>query len=120
MDDDIGHFSAELLHSSGEAPEVYLRLAQAIRAVLPDDAPSAPGPFESQVTELLPVVRSLFAAALNGQADAGTAAEIAFRLHRFWAATNVAEGRVWLDRLLTGTSESRWTAYVAYAAGYLS
>ena len=43
-------------------------------------------------------VRSYLGAAIDGRADLGRGLEIAFRLHRFWAATNVAEGRFWLAR----------------------
>ena len=37
---------------------------------------------------------------LAGRADVGRCLELAFRLHRYFAATNVAEGRFWLGRLL--------------------
>jgi tetratricopeptide (TPR) repeat protein len=40
-------------------------------------------------------------------------------LHRYWAATNVAEGRYWLSRLLASGAETEWTPYATYAMGYL-
>jgi tetratricopeptide (TPR) repeat protein len=46
---------------------------------------------------------------------------VAFRLHRYWASTNVAEGRYWLDRLLgcRGDEGEEWAGYATYALGYL-
>jgi hypothetical protein len=46
--------------------------------------------------------------------------ELAFRLHRFWAGTGLAEGRYWLGRLLDDAPVGPWTAFAEFAAGYLS
>jgi tetratricopeptide (TPR) repeat protein len=46
--------------------------------------------------------------------------ELAFRLHRYWAATSVPEGRFWLGRLLEVAGDSAWRRYATYALGYLS
>jgi len=85
-----------------------------------DDARSAPAPFQDQVSAALGSLRSLFSAALDGRADGGTCLELAFRLHRYFATTNVAEGRFWLSRLLAANPGSRRTPYATYALGYLS
>ena len=49
---------------------------------------------------VLPAVRGLFAAALDGDGDLPTALRLASWLHRFWAARGLDEGRRWLQRLL--------------------
>ena len=64
-------------------------------------------------------VRALFTACLDGRLDRAVGLELAFRLHRYWAATAVAEGRFWLTRLLEGAPEDRWTALATFALGYL-
>ena len=88
--------------------------------MLPEDARAAPAPFQDQISDMLGSVRSLFGAALDGRADAGRCLELAFRLHRYFAATNVAEGRFWLGRLLAAEPAHKWTPYANYALGYLS
>ena len=68
-------------------------------------------------------VRSLLGAAIDGRADRDGGLEIAFRLHRFWAATNVAEGRFWLSRLLPAeptAAAGKWDGYATFALGYLT
>ena len=69
---------------------------------------------------MLASIRSLFAAALDGSADAGACLELAFRLHRYFAATDIAEGRFWLQRLLAADPDAAWSPYATYALGYLS
>ena len=122
QDDDLRRVAAERLAASGEAPATYRRLAATVRALLPDDPRSAPGPFAEQVTAVLDSVRSLLAAGVDGELDVGTALEIAFRLHRYWATTSISEGRFWLSRLLaSGDAEpGGWTPYARFALGYLS
>jgi predicted ATPase/DNA-binding SARP family transcriptional activator len=120
QDDDLHRYARELLVEAGEEGAAFVRLAGAISALLPADARSAPAPFQDQVSGALGSVRSLFGAALEGRADGGTCLELAFRLHRYFAATNVAEGRFWLSRLLATNPGSRWTSYATYALGYLS
>jgi tetratricopeptide (TPR) repeat protein len=62
----------------------------------------------------------MLSAAVEGRLPRERGLEIAFRLHRYWAATNVAEGRYWLSRLLTDAPDEGWTAHATYALGYLS
>jgi tetratricopeptide (TPR) repeat protein len=118
--DDVREFARGLLVASGEEPETFGLLAANLRAMLPEDARSAPAPFSAVITEALPSIRSLFGAALDGRASLGDAQEIAFRLHRYYAASSVSEGRFWLSRLLAGGQETPWTGLATFALGYLS
>ncbi|MEO7125936.1 MAG: BTAD domain-containing putative transcriptional regulator [Nakamurella sp.] len=119
QDDDLRRFATELLAENGEELEAFDRLAEALRALLPDDPREPPAAFQDAVTESLALVRSLLRAGLAGRADRDRCLELAFRLHRYWAATNVGEGRFWLGRLLAVGNQSPWTAYATYALGYL-
>ncbi len=120
QDDDLHRFARELLAKhEGERP-TFDRLADAVRASLPDDARATPAPFLDSVTDMLGSIRSLLGAAADRRADPDRCLELAFRLHRYWAATNVAEGRFWLARLLIDGPDSAWTPYATYALGYLS
>lgn len=120
QDDDLHRFARELLRTTGEESATYARLADAVQALLPDDARSSPLPYQDSVSAMLGALRSLFAAALDGRSDTERCLELAFRLHRYFAANNVAEGRFWLSRLLAGSPVGRWTPYATYALGYLS
>lgn len=120
QDDDLHQFAAQLLRDAGEEPAAYGRLADAVRSRLPDDARAAPGAFRDEITDVLASVRSLFGAALAGRADLDRCQELAFRLHRYFATTNVDEGRFWLSRLLQRGSSGPWAPYATYASGYLS
>ena len=119
QDDDVRRFAARLLAESGDEPDTLRRLATAIRGLLPEDPRVSPGPFAAAVTEVAGSLRALFTACLDGRLDRTFGLEIAFRLHRYWAATAVAEGRFWLARLLAGAAEGRWTALATFAHGYL-
>jgi predicted ATPase/DNA-binding SARP family transcriptional activator len=120
QDDDVHRFAGELLDESGESRATFGRLAHAIKAMLPEDARAAPATFEQQLTDVLDSVRSLMAASLSGHVNPDHGLELAFRLHRYWASTNVAEGRFWLARFLEEHADSSWARYAMYAAGYLS
>ncbi len=121
QDDDVRRFAREQLAESGEGDRTFDALAEAIRSMLPEDPRSPPASFEERITEVRGSVRSLLSAAVAGEVDREAGLEIAFRLHRYWASTNVAEGRFWLSRLLAGAdTEAEWTRYATYAAGYLS
>lgn len=125
QDDDLHRLARDLLDESGQARPAMERLATAVLAIVPGEPSVPPEPYLEPVGEVLPQVRSLLAAAIDGRLDAGTGLELGFRLHRYWAATNVAEGRFWLSRLLAGApSESgpvtSGSAHAAYALGYLS
>jgi predicted ATPase/DNA-binding SARP family transcriptional activator len=119
QDDDLHRFARELLVERGEESAAFDRLAEAVRAALPDDARVSPAGYREAITDMLGSVRSLFGAAMQGRTDRDRCLELAFRLHRYWAATNVAEGRYWLSRLLGDGAESEWTPYATYAMGYL-
>ena len=103
QDDDLHRFAGELLADYGEEQAAYQRLADAIRLRLPEDARAAPAPFRDDITAILGSVRSLFAAGLSGRAETDRCQELAFRLHRYFAATSLHEGRFWLDRLLAAS-----------------
>jgi len=126
--DDVRAYARELLLSSGEEPESFALLATALRGLLPDDARMPPAPFTATINEVLPSIRSLFGAALDGRASMADAQELAFRLHRYYAATSVSEGRFWLSRLLANADETsdrgaeatEWTGLATFALGYLS
>jgi predicted ATPase/DNA-binding SARP family transcriptional activator len=119
LDDDLRRFAGELLSEHGEERAAYDRLADAVRALLPEDAAEPPTPYRAAVSDMLASIRSLFRAAGTGRASIGRCLELAFRLHRYWAATNVAEGRYWLARLLAAEPDSAWSPYATYALGYL-
>ncbi len=92
---------------ASEARQMTERLAEVVLAIIPAEPSAPPEPYLEAIGEVLPQVRSLLAAAIDGRLDADTGLEMAFRLHRYWAATNVAEGRFWLSRLLASTRQSR-------------
>jgi predicted ATPase len=118
--DDVRDYARELLSKSGEEAGTFVLLAAALRAMLPEDARLSPAPFTAAVTEVLPSIRSLFGAALDGRASRADAQELAFRLHRYYAATSVSEGRFWLSRLLATGESTPWTGLATFALGYLS
>jgi tetratricopeptide (TPR) repeat protein len=109
----------ELINASGEAAETIARLADAVAAVLPAEAKEPPGPHLDAISEVIAAVRSVLGAAVDGVLAPGRGLDLAFRLHRYWAATNVAEGRFWLSRLLAGAPPGTGAAHATYALGYL-
>jgi len=122
QDDDLHRLARDLLEARDEAGPVTERLAVSVLALMPADPGAPPEPYLEPVGEVLPQVRSLLAAAIDGRLPIATGLELGFRLHRYWAATNVAEGRFWLSRLLAGGQDEAgdWLAHAAYALGYLS
>jgi DNA-binding SARP family transcriptional activator/predicted ATPase len=120
QDDDLHAFARELLAAAGEEPAALGRLADAVAAALPADPRSAPAPYLEPIGELLASVRLLLGAAIDGRLPLERGLEMGFRLHRYWAATDVTEGRFWLSRLLAGQPQMPWTGQATYAAGYLS
>jgi predicted ATPase/DNA-binding SARP family transcriptional activator len=119
QDDDIQRFAVAKM-TDAEQRLTYRRLFSAVRALLPEDAKAPPGPFTPAITEITASVRSLLAAAVDGRVDRDLGLELAFRLHRFWAGTNVSEGIFWFSRLLDGAVPSEWTGLANFAYGYLS
>jgi DNA-binding SARP family transcriptional activator/predicted ATPase len=122
QDDDLHRFARGQLVEAGEEADVLARLLDLFGSLLPDDPRSPPGPFVDAVTDLLPSLRGLLGAGVNDKADGTRCLELAFRLHRYWAATNVGEGCYWLARLIErqGREGDDWTAYATYALGYLN
>lgn len=122
QDDDLHRFARSYLATAGEERETYGRLADLVQSVLPEDPRSPPAPFADAVTVLLPSVRGLLGAGVTGVADRSRCLELAFRLHRYWASTNVGEGCFWLARLLDtrGPEGEQWAGYATYALGYLN
>jgi predicted ATPase/DNA-binding SARP family transcriptional activator len=119
QDDDLHRMARELTDESGEAAEAIARLADAVSAILPAEAKTPPGPYLNAIGEVIAAVRSVLGAATEGTFDPSRGLDIAFRLHRYWAATNVAEGRFWLSRLLANATPGPATAHATYALGYL-
>lgn len=120
QDDDLHRLARELLASGDEEGPAVGRLADAVSAIIPDDPKTAPAPYLDAIGEVLAAIRSLLGAAVDGRLARDRGLDLAFRLHRYWAMTSVAEGRFWLSRLLAGAPPSLRTAHGAYAAGYLS
>jgi predicted ATPase/DNA-binding SARP family transcriptional activator len=119
MDDDLRRTAARRLDEEGETAATFARLRDFVRGLLPDDPRAAPASYADDVTAVVDSLRSLLGAGL-GLVDRDGALEIAFRLHRYWAATSVAEGRFWLGRLLAAGGTTSWSPYAEYALGYLS
>ena len=120
QDDELHGFARELLAAAGEETAAVGQLADAVAAIVPADPRTSPAPYLDAIGEVLPAVRSLLGSATSGRLDRGRGLELCFRLHRYWAASNVAEGRFWLSRLLADAPASRQTGYATYALGYLS
>lgn len=118
--DDVREYARGILTTSGEERETFTRLAAALRGMLPEDARTSPTSFATTITEALPSIRSLFGAALEDRASLSDAQELAFRLHRYYAASSVSEGRFWLSRLLAKPVTTSWTGLATFALGYLS
>jgi len=120
QDDDLHRLARELLAAAGETEAVTRRLAGAVSGIVPPDPCAAPDPYLEAVGEVLAAVRSVLGAAVDGRLAGQVGLDLAFRLHRYWAATNVAEGRFWLSCLLADGEDSAAVAYATYALGYLS
>jgi len=120
QEDDLHRLARELLADAGETRAVTGRLAEAVSKIVPADPRAAPEPYLEPIGEVLAAVRSVLGAAVDGRQARLVGLELAFRLHRYWAASNVAEGRFWLSCLLAGESASPAFARATYALGYLS
>ena len=118
--DDVREYARGLLLASGEERDTFALLAATFRGMLPTDARAGPGSFATAITDALPSIRSLFGAALDDRASLADAQELAFRLHRYYAASSVSEGRFWLARLLASQQPTPWTGLATFALGYLS
>ena len=87
--------------------------------MLPAEAKAPPGPYLDAISEVIAAVRTVLGAATDGVLPPARGLDIAFRLHRYWAASNVAEGRFWLSRLVAGAPAGAAAAHATYALGYL-
>jgi predicted ATPase/DNA-binding SARP family transcriptional activator len=118
QEDQIRDFARSRLTAS-EATSALSGLVRAVRHTLPEDPREQPAAYREQITEASDALRTLFTAAIGGRVPREDGLELAFRLHRYWATTGLAEGRYWLGRLLDGSAESQWKPFATFAAGYL-
>ena len=119
LDDDVHGFAWQLLSDAGEVSDAFAGLAHAVTAILPADPRASPASYSSEISAIAPALRSLFSACVAGRVDPASGLDIAFRLHRYWAVTDVAEGRLWLTRLLEGNRSCPGAGHAMFAAGYL-
>ncbi|MGI8878978.1 MAG: ATP-binding protein [Jatrophihabitans sp.] len=120
QDDDLHRFALDELDAAGESAATLDRLAGAVRDLLPELAKTPPAVFADQVTDAIGCVRAVFSAALNGRLERDRGLELGYRLHRYWASSNVAEGRFWLRRLLADKPDAHWAGHAWFGLGYLS
>ena len=118
QDDDLHRYASEFLVMAEERTLMLTRLSDAISALIPQDARMAPA--VEDVIDVLASVRSVLDAAATGLIDRDRGLQIAFGLHRFWAETDVSEGRFWLTRLLATADETPHSGYARFALGYLT
>lgn len=120
QDDQVRRFARARLDAVDGAAAVLGQLAGGLRKLLPDDARTPPGGYRDAATEASDAFRTVFGAALTGTVPRQTGLELAFRLHRYWAVTSLAEGRYWLTLLLDGADDGEWNSLALFAAGYLA
>jgi len=120
QDDQVRRFARGRLDADNGASEVLAGLAGGLRKLLPDDARTPPAGYRDAATEASDAFRTVFAAALSGALPRQIGLELAFRLHRYWAVTSLAEGRYWLTLLLEDADEGPWNALALFASGYLA
>jgi len=120
QDDQVRRFARARLGADHGVADVLARLADGLRALLPEDARTPPGGYRDAATEASDAFRTVFGAALSGTISRQTGLELAFRLHRHWAVTGLAEGRYWLGVLLDGAEGGDWNAFALFASGYLA
>jgi predicted ATPase/DNA-binding SARP family transcriptional activator len=120
QDDQVRRFARARLDADAGAPAVLSQLAGGLRKLLPEDARTPPSGYRDAATEASDAFRTVFAAALTGTVARQTGLELAFRLHRYWAVTSLAEGRYWLTLLLDGAEDGEWNSFALFASGYLA
>lgn len=116
LDDELRRLVRERTHTPREA---YDGLAEALDSIAPADATAPPAAFRDSIDDAGDGFRTLFRAAAEGDADLARALDLAYRLHRYWTVSRMAEGRFWLRRLLAAAPEGTATARARFAAGYL-
>ncbi|MEO6533391.1 MAG: hypothetical protein ABIO06_07435 [Pseudolysinimonas sp.] len=99
--------------------DAYDGLAEALDHIAPKDATASPTSYRDAIDDASDGFRTLFAASARGEADLTRALDLAYRLHRYWTLTRMAEGRYWLRQLLAGAPLGLTTAHARFAAGYL-
>lgn len=117
VDDELRRLARAELGSTATA--ALAGLAAGLDQVAPDDPRVPPAPYREAVDAASDGFRTLFAAAIRGEADHPAALRLAFRLHRYWTVTRIAEGRYWLRELLAGAAPGADRALATFAAGYL-
>ncbi len=125
MDDQIRAFARARLLEDGEETEALEGLASELLTILPPDPRQPPAPFAEAIADAADGLRTVLTATVDGRLPRQRGLELAFRLHRSWAATGLAEGRYWLGRLLDGADDDsddagEWTPFATFAAGYLA
>lgn len=120
QDDQVRRFARARLDALGDRRAVLAELARGLRHLLPDDARTPPAGYRDAATEASDAFRTVFGAALQGSIPRQTGLELAFRLHRYWAVTSLAEGRYWLTLLLDGAEDGEWNSFALFASGYLA
>ncbi len=118
QDDDVRAYAQRQL-SPADAKAALHRLGAALTGLLPQDPKASPMPFAQALTEVTGCLRSYLEACVDGPLPREAGLEFAFRLHRYWAARSIAEGRYWLGRLLDQARPGRWAALATFAYGYL-
>ncbi|CAN5128771.1 hypothetical protein BH11ACT3_BH11ACT3_07580 [soil metagenome] len=119
QDDQVRAFARARLGDDG-ARHALIALAAGLRGLLPDDVRLPPSGFRDAATEGSDGFRTVFAAAIDGSLPRELGLDLAFRMHRYWTITGLAEGRYWLRRLLDGAPPSASSPFALFAAGYLS
>ncbi|MEP6842008.1 MAG: BTAD domain-containing putative transcriptional regulator [Pseudolysinimonas sp.] len=120
QDDQVRRFARARLDGTDGASSVLAGMATGLRKLLPDDARTPPAGYRDAATEASDAFRTVFAAALVGTMPRQTGLELAFRLHRYWAVTSLAEGRYWLTLLLDGAEDGDWNSFALFSVGYLA
>ena len=120
QDDQVRRFARARLDAEDGAPSVLAALTTGLRVLLPDDARTPPAGYRDAATDASDGFRTVFAAAIAGTIPRQTGLELAFRLHRYWAVTSLAEGRYWLTLLLDGAPDGEWNRFALFASGYLA
>ncbi len=103
----------------GERERVLAALFTALDDLAPSDATAPPGEFAPALSTASDAFRTVFGA-VDAGIDRDAALDLAFRLHRFWSTTGLAEGRHWYHRLLDGAGVTESASLCRFASGWLA